>query len=158
VLHFTLGGKIQLGELVCHKDIAKDLLEIFRALYDAKYPIGRMVLVDNYDARDEASMTANNTSCFNFRRVAGSKNLSLHSRGLAIDINPLYNPLVRRKADGKLHVEPSAGRAYAVRSKAFDYKITRGDLCHKLFLRHGFRWGGDWKVTKDYQHFEKTGK
>lgn len=158
VLHYTLGGKIQLGELVCHKSIAKDLLEIFRTLYDAKYPIGRMVLVDNYGACDEASMSANNTSCFNFRHVAGSKKLSLHSRGLAIDINPLYNPLVRHRADGRLHVEPEAGRAYAVRSKAFDYKISRGDLCHRLFSQHGFRWGGDWKGVKDYQHFEKTGK
>lgn len=154
VLHYTIDGKIQVGELVCNKAIAKDLLEIFRSLYEAKYPIERMTLIDEYGANDEASMQANNTSCFNFRFVAGSKKLSNHSRGLAIDINPLYNPYVKQRKDGKLFVQPEAGRPYADRSKAFDYKITRNDLCYKLFKQHGFEWGGDWKYSKDYQHFE----
>jgi hypothetical protein len=35
------------------------------------------------------------------------------------------------------------------------YKITKGDLCYKLFIKHGFSWGGEWKSKKDYQHFEK---
>lgn len=157
VLHRTASGEIRLGELVCHKSIAADLVEIFRALYEAGYPIGRMVLVDDYGADDERSMTANNTSCFNFRRVSGSRKLSAHSRGLAIDINTRYNPYVKRRADGSLQVRPEAGRAYADRAKASAYKIKRGDLCHKLFTQHGFKWGGDWKSVKDYQHFEKTG-
>lgn len=156
VLHYTLDGKIQLGELVCNKSIARDLVEIFHALFDAKYPIERMVLIDDYDAQDELSMTNNNTSCFNFRFVSGTKKLSSHSRGLAIDINTLYNPCVKRRKDGTLRIEPKAGKPYADRTKAFRYKITRNDLCYKLFMKHGFTWGGDWARTKDYQHFEKT--
>lgn len=154
ILHYNKEGKVLKGELVCHKLIAEDLLYIFRKLYEAKYPIERMVLVDEYNADDEASMRANNTSSFNFRRVSGSQTLSLHSRGMAIDINPRYNPYLRWRK-GKRLVSPDNGIAYADRSKAFPYKIVKGDLCYRLFKERGFTWGGDWKNSKDYQHFEK---
>lgn len=154
-LHYTIDGKIQIGELVCNKAIAKDLVEIFRALYEAKYPIERMVLVDEYNANDELSMKANNTSCFNFRFVSGTKKLSNHSRGRAIDINTLYNPCVRTHGGVVVSVKPATGRSYVNRTKSFDYKIDRNDLCYKLFKKHGFKWGGDWRSVKDYQHFEK---
>lgn len=155
LLHYTIDGKIQLGELVCNKDVSADLVDIFRKLFEARYPIERMVLIDEYGADDELSMNANNTACFNFRHVAGTKVLSNHSMGKAIDINPLYNPYVKRHANGTLTISPKAGKAYANRSQKFNYKISRNDLCYKEFTRHGFKWGGDWKYTKDYQHFEK---
>jgi len=158
VLHYTLDGKIQLGEMVCNKAIAADLIDIFRQLYESKYPIERMVLVDNYGANDEPSMEDNNTSCFNFRSVTGGRKLSNHSKGLAIDVNPLYNPYVKVRADGTLNVKPKGGRPYANRKKAFKYKIDRSDLCYKLFKQHGFVWGGGWARVKDYQHFEKPMK
>jgi len=155
-LHYTLDGNVQVGEMVCNKAIAQDLVEIFRALYDAKYPIGRMVLVDDYDALDKPSMEANNSSSFNFRFITGTAKLSNHSRGLAVDINTLYNPYVKVRADGTVYVEPTTGRPYIDRTKSFDYKIDHGDLCYKLFKEHGFEWGGDWQGVKDYQHFEKA--
>ncbi len=155
VLHYNFEGQIQLGELVCHKDVADDLVQIFRTLYEAHYPIERMVLVDEYGADDECSMAANNTSCFNFRKVAGSKKLSAHSLGKAIDVNPLYNPYVRRTSQGKLLVNPKNGRPYADRTKAFAHKITKGELLCRTFAKYGFAWGGNWKSKKDYQHFEK---
>lgn len=154
VLHYDLEERIALGEMICNAAIADDLLSIFRELYDAKYPIGRMVLIDVYDADDERSMTANNTSSFVYRTVAGSAKLSKHSRGLAVDINPLYNPCVRKRG-GRTVVEPEAGRPYADRSREFPCKIDREDLCYRLFTARGFTWGGDWKSLKDYQHFEK---
>ncbi len=155
VMHRDNSGNIRLGELVCHKSIASDLLDIFKTLYRAGYPIERMTLVDNYNADDEASMAANNTSCFNYRRIAGAKKLSLHSQGKAIDINPLYNPCVKRRKNGATTVTPQNGKPYADRTKRFAYKLTQGDLCYKEFIRHGFRWGGSWRSLKDYQHFEK---
>lgn len=155
VLHRNLKGENVLGELVCNKEIASDLLDIFRELYDARYPIERMVLIDNYNAEDDPSMIANNSSCFNFRFVAGTTTLSNHSMGKAIDINPLYNPYVKKRVDGSYYVSPEQGRPYADRSKNFDYKIDHNDLCYKLFKKNGFTWGGDWISLKDYQHFEK---
>lgn len=155
VLHYTADNKIKIGELVCNKAIATDIVKIFRQLFDKRYPIEKMVLIDNYDADDERSMTDNNTSCFNFRHIAGTKHLSKHSLGMAIDINPLYNPCVRT-IKGKQKITPNAGKTYANRMKQnIPYKIDHQDLCYKLFIAHGFKWGGNWKSLKDYQHFEK---
>jgi hypothetical protein len=153
--HYDTEGKEHIGELVCNKMIASDLKEIFQELYKHHYPIQRMQLVDDYDADDEQSMRANNTSCFNFRRIAGSTKLSKHSQGLAIDINPLYNPYVKRQANGTLIVQPANATCYADRRKAIPYKIERDDLCYRLFIKHGFKWGGVWTKQQDYQHFER---
>lgn len=114
-----------------------------------------MVLVDEYRADDETSMRANNTSCFCYRTVAGSRKVSAHAMGMAVDINPLYNPYVKRRANGRLFIQPANADPYTHRERRFDYKIERGDLCHRLFLQHGFSWGGAWRSLKDYQHFEK---
>ena len=49
---------------------------VFERLYDARWPIRRMRLVDDYGGDDDRSMAANNTSGFNCRRVAGSRSWS----------------------------------------------------------------------------------
>lgn len=152
VLHYDAQGRVKRGELVCHRSIAADLVSIFRELYKARYPIESMRLIDRYGADDERSMTANNTSAFNYRHIAGTSRLSNHSWGRAIDVNPLYNPLVAR---GGTVVQPRAGRRWANRSRKSPYRIVQGDLLYRLFRQHGFSWGGSWKKRKDYQHFEK---
>ena len=154
VLHKDLSGRTLVGEMIANKSISDDLLEIFRALYDAGYPIERMRLIDDYDADDEASMLANNSSCFNYRRKAHMSAVSKHAYGEAVDINPLYNPYYRVTPAGARIVEPAASTPYVDRTGDFPYKIERGDLCHRLFLEHGFHWGGSWTRSKDYQHFE----
>jgi hypothetical protein len=143
------------GELVCNKRIAADLIDIFKELYRQKYPIERMRLIDDYDADDEKSMQANNTSCFCYRKVKGAKKLSSHSMGMAIDINPLYNPCYKKYSNGKEMVQPSTAKKYCNRNVNFNYKIVKGDLLYRLFINHGFEWGGNWRSKKDYQHFEK---
>lgn len=155
ITHYDGSGKIKTGEIVCNKRISNDLLEIFQELYNNKYPIERVQMIDDFQADDNLSMEANNTSCFNYRTIAGTQKLSNHSLGMAIDINPLYNPYVRKRKDGKLIVQPEKGRKYANRELPTIYRINKDDLCYKLFLRHGFRWGGSWMNSKDYQHFEK---
>lgn len=154
VLHYDFEGQIQEGELICNQTIAQDLTEIFKELYDNQYPIEKIRLIDAYDADDDASMEDNNTSCFNYRVVEGKTTLSNHSYGLAIDINPFYNPYVRTK-DGETLVSPEDAVPYADRSADFPYKIDENDLCCQLFADHGFTWGGNWNSVKDYQHFEK---
>ena len=153
--HYNACGEVKTGEMVCNKAIAEDLIDIFKELFRQHYPIERIQLIDEYDADDERSMRANNTSCFCFRVIEGSKTLSNHARGMAIDINPLYNPCVRRRKDGTLLVQPEIGKPYVSRTRTFLYKITHEDLAYRLFKKHGFKWGGDWKTVKDYQHFEK---
>lgn len=154
VLHIGFDGETHQGELICNQAIADDLLDIFRVLYEARYPIERMVLIDEYEADDTRSMEANNSSGFNYREIRNTGKLSNHSFGYAVDINPLYNPCVIER-NGQTTVDPEAGRPYADRSQDFPGKIDRNDLCYQEFIRHGFIWGGDWKSLKDYQHFEK---
>lgn len=155
VLHYDFEGKLAEGELICNIYIAEDLKEIFYELYLNQYPIERMELIEVYDGDDTRSMEANNTSCFNYRVVDGSTNLSKHAYGVAIDINPFYNPYVVFKSDGSVYISPKGSEIYTDRSEEFPYKIDEDDLCYKLFIEHGFTWGGSWKSSKDYQHFQK---
>lgn len=154
VLHVGFDGQTKEGELVVNQAIAEDVLEIFKQLYEAKYPIEKIRLVDEYDADDEASMSDNNTSAFNFRFISHTTKISKHGMGMAVDINTRYNPYVKT-VNGETIVEPANGGDYVDRDADFAYKIDHEDLCYQLFTGYGFTWGGDWKSMKDYQHFER---
>ena len=153
VMYVDFAGRSSEGELVVNKLIADDILDIFKQLYKAQYPIERIALIDEYDGDDEQSMSDNNTSAFNFRMIAGTDIVSEHGMGLAVDVNPFYNPQVKETENG-VKVSPEDAISYADRSGDFLYKIDHEDLCYKLFTEHGFEWGGDWETGKDYQHFE----
>ena len=153
-LHWDYDNQMHIGEMVCNKEIADCVARILRQLFDAKYPIQRMLLPDVYDADDEAQMRDNNSSCFCYRTIAGSTKLSKHALGLAIDINTLYNPYYKDLEDGTRYIQPATAEAYCNRDWDFPYKIDHDDLCFKLFTEAGFEWGGDWDTHKDYQHFE----
>lgn len=155
ILHYDFQGEPVEGELICNQAIAQDLVEIFYELYCSEYQLERVHLIDEYNGDDNASMEDNNTSCFNYRVVEGSSSLSKHALGLAVDINPLYNPYVTYEKDGSETIAPAAAVSYADRDAAFPYKIDENDLCYRLFKEHGFTWGGDWNSCKDYQHFQK---
>lgn len=154
VLHVGFDNQVHEGELVVNKDIADDVLEIFKELYESGYQIEKVRLVDEYDADDESSMSDNNSSAFNFRFISHTTKISKHGMGMAVDINTLYNPYVKT-VDGELSIEPANAADYVDRSRDFSHKIDHDDLCYKLFTEHGFEWGGDWTHSKDYQHFEK---
>lgn len=100
LLHRNAEGQSQCGELVVNRIIAAKVLDIFRRLYITGYRIESMMLADNY-ADDDDSMNHNNTSGFYYRKATGStKKISAHGRGLAIDLNPLYNPYVKAHPRG----------------------------------------------------------
>jgi len=155
VLHKDIDGNTHEGEIIVNMRIAETVLDIFRQLYDNDYPIEKIRLIDEYDADDELSMEDNNSSGFNYRYISYTTTVSKHGLGLAVDINPLYNPYTKM-VDGRRSVEPVTASAYLDRDGHYPYKIERDDLCCRLFLEHGFEWGGDWNDDrgKDYQHFE----
>ena len=155
ILHINFENEVTEGELICNRDIAQDMVEIFYELFLQNYQIERVKLVDEYQADDKLSMIDNNTSCFNYRTVEGTNSISKHGLGLAIDINPFYNPYVTKNNDGTNYVSPPGSEIYVDRTQDFPHKITENDLCYQLFTEHGFLWGGHWKYTKDYQHFYK---
>lgn len=154
VLHTGFDGSTYIGEIMVNKAIAQDVIDIFRELYNIEYPIEKMLLIDEYDADDIKSMADNNSSSFNYRLVDGTTRRSVHSDGLAIDINPLYNPYVRTE-DDKLKILPEEATEYVDRDKDNRYYIRKGDPCYNAFVSRGFTWGGEWRNSKDYQHFEK---
>ena len=156
VLYYNFHGVERNGELVCNRAIAQDLIEIFYELYQNEYQIEQIRLIDEYGGDDTLSMQDNNTSCFNYRVVDGTSNLSKHALGLAIDINPFFNPYVVYQNDGSVYISPQGSETYADRGKDFAYKIDENDLCYRLFKEHGFIWGGHWNSCKDYQHFQKV--
>lgn len=153
ILYYDFENEVQEGEIICNKAIRDDLLEVFQELYEAKYQLCSVRLVDDFDANDEMSMEANNTSCFNYREIRDTGVLSRHGLGLAIDINPLNNPCIIGDS-----YEPLTAGEFVDRSKDFDHKIDEDDLAYKLLTEHGFFWGGSWKSVKDYQHFEIPAK
>ena len=144
-------GTAGYGRLVVHEDVAGSVVGVFRALYDQRFPIRRMRLVDAYDGSDARSMAANNTSAFNCRRVTGGTAWSEHSYGRAVDVNPVQNPYVSGST-----VLPTAGAAYVDRSPLRKGMVTPG--VRSAFGSIGWSWGGSWSTKKDYQHFSSTGR
>ncbi len=158
VLYYDFNNEVQMGKMICNKLIAQDLVEIFYELYRNGYQIEKISLIDEYNGDDELSMEDNNSSCFNYRVIEGTTKISNHAYGLAVDINPFYNPYIvyGKGENGSDYVTPIGSEEYVDRSRDFAYKIDSEDLCYKLFIEHGFTWGGNWNSCKDYQHFEKT--
>jgi hypothetical protein len=152
--HWGLDGRVHRGELIVHRDHARRILGVLKQLFQARYPIQRLRPVDAYRADDDRSMAANNTSGFNCRRVSGSSSWSEHAFGRAIDLNPLRNPYVTRGG----RVSPPAGRPYANRARRTAGMIHAGDAVVRAFAAAGWRWGGSWSGSRDYQHFSSTGR
>jgi len=140
------------GELVVGESVASDVVDIFRSLYAAGYPIASLRLVDDFGGSDDDSMAANNSSAFNCRPVTGGGGFSEHSYGTAIDLNPVQNPYL----SGSL-VLPEGGRPYADRQSAPGV-IEPGDPVVAAFAAHGWTWGGEWSGPIDYQHFSISGR
>jgi len=150
------------GVLVVKKEIAKEVVVIFKDLYRHKFPIEKMKLIDDYGAKDDQSMEDNNTSAFNCRPITGAKTgFSLHSYGTAIDINSKVNPYVKVK-NGKTTFSPASGEKFANRDKNEKGMIKKGDSCYKAFIKRGWTWDGGTpyclsnKCSQDYQHFQKN--
>ena len=98
-------------KLYCNKQIVAPLIQAFTNLIDR----GVVNELKTWDG------------CFNVRRKRGLKSLSLHSWGIAIDINAAWNGL------GK---EPTMSKELV-----------------KCFTDAGFDWGGTW-TRKDGMHFQ----
>ena len=88
---------------------------------------------------------------FCYRTISGTNKVSNHGMGLAIDINPFYNPHVLLN---KGTVNPKEASKYANRNLNDKGMIKKDDAVYKAFISRGWTWGGNWK-NPDYQHFEK---
>jgi hypothetical protein len=147
VAHVTFDGDVARGELVVAAALAPRAVELFRRLYQLGFPIRQLKLVDDFDADDDTSMAADNSSAFNFRVIAGTDVLSQHALGRAIDINPVENPW--RRPD---RVLPPAGVAYADRTQVRPGMFVRPGPVVATVDELGWEWGGDWRHALDDHH------
>jgi hypothetical protein len=151
--YWGFDGKARVGSLVVRDRVAADVVVVFRKLYAARFPIRRLRKVDAYRGSDDASMAADNTSGFNCRFVSGTRRWSQHAYGEAIDVNPVENPYVQGA-----RVSPPAGRHFLDRSRARRGMAVEGGLLVRAFESAGWKWGGRWTGSRDYQHFSTTGR
>lgn len=154
VSYWGFDNKTHLGALIVNKSLAKETVQIFKSLYEHKFPIERMQLMDDFKGNDDAAMAVNNTSAFNCRAITNKPGVfSQHSYGRAIDINTKINPYVNGK-----RILPASGAAFVDRSKPFPGKIVKNSFIDKLFIQYNWDWGGNWYDLQDYQHFEKRAR
>lgn len=154
--HLDFYGDRREGQLVVAANVAEVMLDIFADMFAAGYPVQSMRPVSAFGGDDDLSMAANNTSAFNCRLVGGTQRLSQHASGRAIDINPVQNPYVTSRG-----TSPKAGEAYdSPKDRVADVAgvLTPDHPVVKAFKSRGWGWGGDWKNSKDYQHFSENGK
>lgn len=150
--YLGMDAQIHRGELIVHEDLVAEVIEIFEQLRQVRYPVEKMRTPDNYPrADDELSMQDNNTSAFNCRDIPGTGQWSLHAYGRAIDINPLLNPYI----DSTGAFQPDNAGPYVDRNRIDPGLLHDDDPAVRIFTDRGWRWGGDWRTPKDYQHFER---
>ncbi|MGI8807785.1 MAG: M15 family metallopeptidase [Acidimicrobiales bacterium] len=151
--YWGFDGQPHTGALVVNASEADAVIEVFRRLYDRRFPIRRMEPIDVYGGSDEASIAADNTSGFNCRRAVatGPPQWSAHAFGRAIDVNPVENPYI---LEGD--VLPPAGAPFVDRSNVRPGMAVRGGELVAAFTAAGWSWGGGW-TNPDYQHFSATG-
>ena len=156
VRHWTPSGTVAQGELIINKNNALQIANVFRNLYAQKFPVERMDRIVKYNGDDPTSMAANNTAGFRCSTRERTKfhergTWSEHAHGQGIDINPLYNPYVKGE-----RIEPPGGAPYADRSVTHAQMVTPSVV--QAFAQEGWKWGGDWRSAKDYQHFSVGGR
>jgi hypothetical protein len=155
VPYYGFDQQLHDGVIEIHRAVAEDVKALFELICKLGFPVEKVAPASDpaYRWDDKKLMKANVSSGFNYRLVAGTGQVSLHGRGLAIDINPRQNPYIRFKED-KVLVYPAG----AVWDTSKPGTLFRGHPLVKFMAERGWEWGGDWTEQSgriDYQHFQK---
>ncbi|MEY2463040.1 MAG: hypothetical protein QOH64_1178 [Acidimicrobiaceae bacterium] len=141
------------GRVVVNADVADDVVEVFRRLHAAAFPIRKLKPIftqAEYDDFETPDDNSTGYSCRNAVNDSGTASWSLHAYGHAIDINPIENPYVQGD-----RVTPAAGAEYTDRSDVRPGMAVPGSAIVNAFRAVGWGWGASFK---DYQHFSTTGQ
>ncbi len=157
VSHWGFDRRVHTGQLVVNENAAAPLAQVFRRLYELRFPIRHMQLDDAYGPR--SSRPGDVSDAFECRQASASPctgrkttgTWSEHAYGLAVDLNPRENPYVgcgmTRHADTKPYLDRSRLRPGMVTPAVVE-----------AFRSIGWGWGGAWAGdTKDYMHFSANG-
>lgn len=154
VSHWGFDGEVHDGAIVVARTEGDNVVAIFERLFEVGYPIESAIPIGDLPAGiEDDDPDYNNTSGLHCRRAVGSTRWSEHSRGLAIDINPLQNPFVTPNI-----LWPENSEKYLDRAIGEPGMIVDGDEVVRAFEDNGWLWGGYWTSIKDYQHFSVTGR
>lgn len=146
VQYYSTDGKVHQGQILTNRKMVKKVELMFGFMQRMKFPIAKAIPVVKYNWNDELSMQANNTYSFCYRNIGYSK----HARGLAIDINPFFNPVRWKKGYTRRQNKPVGA----------NYNPSVSGTFHVLspvvleFRKHGFRWGHTFTRNYDDHHFE----
>jgi D-alanyl-D-alanine carboxypeptidase len=141
------------GELIVNARFAEDLADVFRQLFDARFPIEEMRVIRAEEIDAHPTGDGNTTTSFVCRPAVGSGSWSRHAYGLAVDINPFHNPYLK----GDL-VLPELASAYLDRGNVRPGMILPGEAVTEAFADIGWAWGGQWNTLLDYMHFSDNGR
>ena len=146
VVYLSTDGQIHRGQILSHKKIAEDIRNIFKFMLDEGFVIEKAIPIVQYDWNDSLSMDDNNSYSFCYRDITFSK----HASGMAIDINPRFNPL-RWKTEDRPN-QPEG----AVLDTTVNGALYPGHPVVEEFRKLGFRWGHSFTKFYDDHHFEKS--
>ena len=141
------------GEMLVNGSVAHDVVDVFRQLYDVRFPIESMGIARREDLDAPPTGDGNGTGSFACRPVRGGTEYSQHAYGLAVDLDPFQNPYHRGDV-----VLPELASSYLDRAWLRPGMITPDGPVVRAFASIGWEWGGTWSSLKDYQHFSLTGR
>ena len=159
VAHRDFDGHRRTGQLVVNKAAAGPLADVFKQLYELRFPIRHMTLDDAYGPVAERPRDGDVSGSLSCRQAVpspctggrGTGTWSMHAYGLAVDVNPVENPYV-----GCGQSRDPAAKPYFDRSKLRRGMVTKRVIA--AFASVGWGWGGGWAgTTKDYMHFSSSG-
>ena len=147
VLYYSTDGKLHKGQILTNKKLVDDLKTIFNEMLDEKFVVAHVIPVAKYNWDDNLSMQDNNTYSFCYRNADFSK----HATGMAIDINPYFNPVCWKDGyENRINKPVGAKKDTTVNGTFYSSHPVI-----KEFRRLGFFWGHNFKAKYDDHHFEK---
>ena len=151
--HYGFDRRFHTGEMIVNASVAEDVVEVFRRLHEARFPIEQMRVITKEEIAAHPTGDWNDTTSFVCRPAVGSSSWSQHAFGTGIDINPFQNPYLK----GDL-VLPELASAYTDRDDVRIGMIVPGDVATEAFAEIGWIWGGNWGSLKDWMHFSLSGR
>jgi hypothetical protein len=146
-------GDDHTGQVVVNADVAPKVVEAFRQMHEAGFPIRKMKPIftqAEYDDFETPDDNSTGFSCRNAVNSSGAAAWSQHAFGHAIDVNPIENPYIEGD-----RIIPSAGAAYTDRTDVRPGMAVPGNAIVKAFASIGWGWGASFD---DYQHFSTNGR
>ena len=152
VTYIDFEGISHKGYVVVHHSVARNIQQVFKKLYDARFRIQAMtpLAVNTPGLTSERSATL----AYNCRRVPVGVPYSQHAYGTAIDVNPLQNPEIT--ATGEIH--PTTAVTFTDRTRYRMGLVHSGGVAVRALAAAGFQWGGNWHTSKDFMHYSVNGR